>query len=105
MWTDTDSDDDGWDGDDTADESWDQDEADAYWRRRFLILCAGVVALGLCAWLFPGARHSAPRTSAPQALPAAAYGKAWTPTSSPTPAATASRARPTASATAKSVRK
>ncbi|HVT69178.1 MAG TPA: hypothetical protein VHF26_15615, partial [Trebonia sp.] len=71
-----------------------------YWRRRFLILSAGVVALGACAFLFPGAHRAPARTSASvrasmsaaaerQSLPPAAYGSAWsspTPTDSPRPA-------------------
>jgi hypothetical protein len=39
-------------------------DPNAYWRRRFFILGGGVVVLGLCAWLFPGAHHAAPRASA-----------------------------------------
>lgn len=62
-------------------------DPNAYWRRRFAILAGGIVALGLCAWLFPGG-HQASRPSAAasasmaalasgKALPAAAYGSAW----------------------------
>lgn len=76
---------------------WRPADATAYWRRRFFILCGGVAALGLCAWLFPGA-HQAGQPSAAarasmaalatrQALPAAATGKAWAP--SPSPSASA----------------
>jgi hypothetical protein len=85
----------------------------AYWRRRFLIVCAGVAALGACALLFPGV-HQAPAGTAAatqasvaalasgQALPPAAYGSAWAPpkpTPSPTPTVSPS-ASPTASAKA-----
>jgi hypothetical protein len=60
----------------------------AYWRRRFLILCGGVVALGVCAWLLPGAHQPSKREAAAakasaaalarqQALPAAATGAPW----------------------------
>jgi hypothetical protein len=85
-------------------ETWDLGDSRAYWRRRFLILCGGVAALGVCAWLFPGAHHSQARPSAAasasmaaltgrQSLPPAATGSAWappSPTPSPTPTATAS---------------
>lgn len=73
---------------------------DAYWRRRFCILGAGIAVVGLCVWLFPGAHHTAPQASAAAkastaaldqrgALPATAYGSTWP---SPTPKATASLA-------------
>ena len=77
----------------------------AYWRRRFFILCGGVVALGTCAWLFPAAHQPSAREVAAtrasmaalakqQALPPAAYGSAWpvpsTPAASRTPPPTAS---------------
>jgi hypothetical protein len=72
----------------------------AYWRRRFFILCGGVVALGVCAWLFPGAHQPSARTAAAvrasmaalaerQALPAAAYGSAWPGPSKPAASPTA----------------
>ena len=61
----------------------------AYWRRRFFILAAGIVALGLCAWLIPGAHHSARTDAAARqsaaalatrnTLPPAAYGPAYAP--------------------------
>ena len=72
----------------------------AYWRRRFFILCGGVIALGVCAWLFPGAHQPSAREVAAtrasmaalakqQALPPVAYGSAWPepskPAASPTP--------------------
>ena len=78
-----------------ADEGWDLGADRVYWRRRFLILCAGVIALGVCAWLIPGvnspskraiaqARQSAAALSKRQVPSAVAYGGAW---ASPTPAA------------------
>ena len=82
----------------------------AYWRRRFFILCAGVVALGVCAWMFPGAHQPSARTAAAtrasvaalakrQALPPAAYGSAWPgPKSIGGPAPRTSSASPTPSA-------
>lgn len=81
--------------DDTAaGEGWDLGADRVYWRRRFLILCAGVIALGVCAWLIPGvhspsarataqARRSAAALSNRQLPPAVAYGRAW---ASPPPA-------------------
>jgi hypothetical protein len=86
-------------------------DPDAYWRRRFFILGGGIVVVGLCVWLFPGAHHAAPRTSATASasmaaldkngeLPAAAYGRTWpsptpkpTPTPTPTPSVTKSPAK------------
>ena len=70
-----------------ADEGWDLGADRVYWRRRFLILCAGVVALGVCAWLIPGANPPSARSAAEArqsaaalnkrlALPTAAYGSA-----------------------------
>ena len=59
MRMDADSDEEGC-GDDydaSGDEAWDPGNDRAYWRRRFFILCGGVVALGACAWLFPGAHQ------------------------------------------------
>jgi len=72
----------------SGDEGWNVDQDRAYWRRRFFILCGGVAALGVCAWLFPGAHQpsagtvAATRASvaalvARQALPSVAYGRAW----------------------------
>src|ERR1700733_14340642 len=80
-------------------------DPDAYWRRRFCILGGGVLVVGLCVLLFPGAHHAAPRTSvAAKAstaaldkrgeLPAAAYGSTW-PGPTPKPAATPSAAKTT----------
>jgi hypothetical protein len=79
---------------------------DAYWRRRFFILGGGIVVVGLCVWLFPGAHHAAPRTPAAanasmaaldkrEELPAAAYGRTW-PGPTPKPTATPSAAKATA---------
>jgi hypothetical protein len=82
-------------------------DPDAYWRRRFFILGAGIVVVGLCVWLFPGAHHGAARaTATAQAsmaaldhrgdLPAAAYGSAWpepSPKKSPTPTAARTQAK------------
>jgi len=76
-----------------VDEGWDQEADRVYWRRRFLILCAGIVALGVCAWLIPGAQPPSARSAADArrsvtalnkrlALPKSAYGSAW---ASPTP--------------------
>lgn len=95
MWMDAESEEKGHDNDYSGE--WDEAEHDpawslgadrVYWRRRFFILCAGVVALGVCAWLFPGTRQpSKPDVAAMnasmaalakrQALPAAATGPAW----------------------------
>jgi hypothetical protein len=90
MWMDADSDEEGRgdDCDGARDEVGPLDDDRAYWRRRFVILCGGVVALGVCAWLFPGAHtpsaHQVAATRASmaalakqQTLPAAAYGSAW----------------------------
>jgi hypothetical protein len=79
-------------------------DPNAYWRRRFFILGGGVVVVGLCVWLFPGADHAAaPATAAARAsmaaldhretLPSAAYGSPWP---GPRPK---KRAEPTAAAT------
>jgi len=100
------------------DEWWELNDDRAYWRRRFIILCAGIVALGVCAWLLPGAHQPSKSEAAAatasmdalakrQALPSAANGPAWpgpsstpnayptaatnspSPTQSPSPRATA----------------
>ena len=118
MWRDADRDDEGYGtgpydaGDyDAPDEgAWRPADNRAYWRRRFIILCGGVVALGACALLFPGARHTpsspSPAASASMAalertqyLPPAATGSAWAPPSptprpspTPSPSATAEKA-------------
>jgi hypothetical protein len=83
----------------SGDEVWDRRDDRAYWRRRFFILCGGVVALGACAWLFPAAHQPSAREMAAtrasmatlakrQALPAAAYGSPWAAPSSPAPSPT-----------------
>lgn len=103
----------GKDSDASDEGAWDLTDYGAYWRRRFLILCAGVVALGVCAWLLPGARqaHStsatAPESMAAaatrQSLPPAAYGPAWsspTPSPSPSPSPADSAKLATATSTA-----
>jgi hypothetical protein len=105
--------DDMWYGDHEDDEPDDGTrpaDAGAYWRRRFLILCAGVVVLGACALLFPGAHHAQSQPSAAasasmaaltrqQSLPPAATGSAWQPPSpKPSPKPSPS-ARPSPSAT------
>ena len=88
MDADSDEEASGDDYDGSRDEGWDPGADRAYWRRRFFILCAGVVALGVCAWMFPGAHQPSARTAAAtrasvaalasrQALPPAAYGSAW----------------------------
>ena len=97
---DAERDDEGYDddGDASDDDAWDLSDHGAYWRRRFFILCAGVVAFGICAWLLPGARHAAVTSAAAResgvaaatrgSLPPAAYGPAWSspvPSPSPTP--------------------
>src|SRR6201996_4852362 len=91
----------GHDYDAEYDHAWSLDDGRAYWRRRFFILCGGVVALGVCAWLFPGARqpsaHEGAGTRASlatlnrqQRLPPAASGPAWPRPSAPaSPAAAA----------------
>lgn len=87
----------GWNVDGRDDNGWDVRDDRAYWRRRFFILCAGVVALGACAWLFPGVQQPSKRDAAAvtasmaalarqQALPSAATGPAW-PTAGDLPAA------------------
>jgi hypothetical protein len=103
MRMDADSDEEGC-GDDydaPGDEAWDPGDDRAYWRRRFFILCGGVVALGACAWLFPGAhqpsahdvtaaRASMAALAKRQALPSVAYGSAWPEPSRPAPSPTPS---------------
>jgi hypothetical protein len=92
-------------------DTWDLADSRAYWRRRFIILCGGVAALGVCAWLLPGAHSSPARPSAAasesmaalarqQSLPPAATGSAWqppTPTPRPTPTASPANLAATAS--------
>ena len=85
-----------------------EDDPNAYWRRRFIILAGGIAALGLCVWLFPGARpagaHPSSSSSASMAalagsdtLPSRAYGTAWRGLATKKP----STKRPSPSASAK----
>ena len=92
-------------------------DPNAYWRRRFFILGGGIVVVGLCVWLFPGADHATAHTTATAkasmaalehrgTLPSAAYGSPWpgpTPkkATEPTVVATAS-AKPSAKPSASS---
>jgi hypothetical protein len=67
------------------DDEDDTDQPDSYWRRRVIMLVAGLSLLGLFAWIFSGGggKPSAPAASGSQAsgiLPAAAYSGAPTPT-------------------------
>jgi hypothetical protein len=88
-------------------------DPDAYWRRRFLILGGGIVVVGLCVWLFPGAHPAAAPTATakasmaaldhPGTLPSEAYGGPYRgPTSKktvpPAPVATSSARRSAKSA-------
>jgi hypothetical protein len=100
MWMDSDRDEDGEDNDDAAPDLGAVRDPNAYWRRRFFILGGGIVVVGLCVWLFPGAHRAARGASAAAkastaaldkrgVLPAAAYGPTWpSPTPTPTPTAT-----------------
>src|SRR5437660_1744168 len=82
-------------------------DPEAYWRRRFFILVAGLVVLVGIAWLLSGKGHGTPASSpttalrAGDTLPSAAYGSAWpgaTPTLGTSPSAAVSTAQPTPSA-------
>jgi len=106
MWMDSDRDENGEDDYDRQLDLGSGRDPDAYWRRRFFILGGEIVVVGLSVWLFPGARHAAPRTSAAAKasmaaldkrgeLPAAAYGSTW-PGPKPKPTATPSAAKTTA---------
>lgn len=98
MWMDAESDDEepGGDGETPGEDARYLTDDGAHWRRRFFILCTGVVALGVCAWLLPGARQAPGMSAAArdsmaaaatrQSLPAAAYGAAW-PSHAPEPSA------------------
>jgi hypothetical protein len=117
MWKDADRYEDGEDDYDAIPDLGAVRDPNAYWRRRFFILGGGIVVVGLCVWLFPGANHAAARTAATArasmaaldhrgTLPSAAYGRPWpgaTPkkTAEPTVVATAS-AKPSAKPSANS---
>jgi hypothetical protein len=63
----------------------DTDQPDSYWRRRVIMLVAGLSLLGLFAWIFSsgGGKAASPPAKTSQAsgiLPAAAYSGAPTPT-------------------------
>lgn len=88
----------------------------AYWRRRFLILCGGVVMLAVCVWLFPTAHQPSKRDAAAasqsmaalakrQTLPSAATGPAWGASSMPAAHPTASTSHTTPAKKAKLVKK
>jgi hypothetical protein len=100
----------GDDYDPSQDDLRQPDDDRAFWRRRFIILCGGVVALGACAWLFPAAHQPSAQQAAAtraavaalakrQALPSAAYGSAWPEPKKPSPSPSAPpAASPTAPA-------
>jgi hypothetical protein len=90
------------------DDEDDTDQPDSYWRRRVIMLVAGLSLLGLFAWIFSGGGGKAPAPAARSSqasgiLPAAAYSGApsptvtGSPTASPSPSASA---KPTASKSA-----
>jgi hypothetical protein len=88
------------------DDEDDTDQPDSYWRRRVIMLVAGLSLLGLFAWIFSGGGGKPPVTPAARnsqasgILPAAAYSGAPTPT--PTPTVTGSgSASPSPSASGK----
>jgi hypothetical protein len=86
------------------DDDDDTDQPDSYWRRRVIMLVAGLSLLGLFAWIFSGGggKSPAPATRSSQAsgiLPAAAYSGAPTPAVTGSGSATAS---PSASGSASS---
>ena len=105
MWKDADRYEDGEDDVEAPPDPGAVRDPNAYWRRRFFILGGGIVVVGLCVWLFPGADHATAHTTATAnasmaalehrgTLPPAAYGSPWpgpTPkkTSEPTVVATA----------------
>jgi hypothetical protein len=116
MWKDADRYEDGEDDYDAPPDPGAVRDPNAYWRRRFFILGGGIVVVGLCVWLFPGADHATAHTTATAkasmaalehrgTLPSAAYGSPWphpTPkkTAEPTVVASAS-AKPPARASTK----
>jgi hypothetical protein len=78
------------------DDEDDTDQPDSYWRRRVIMLVAGLCVLGLFAWIFSGGGGKPPVTPAAKTsqasgiLPAAAYSGAPTPTVTGSGSATAS---------------
>ena len=97
MWKDADRYEDGEDDVEAPPDPGAVRDPNAYWRRRFFILGGGIVVVGLCVWLFPGADHATARTTATArasmaalehrgTLPPAAYGSPWP---GPTPKKTA----------------
>jgi hypothetical protein len=72
------------------DDDDDTDQPDSYWRRRVIMLVAGLSLLGLFAWIFSGGGGKPPVTPAAKTsqaagiLPAAAYSGVPTPTPTPT---------------------
>jgi hypothetical protein len=88
------------------DDDEDTDQPDSYWRRRVIMLVAGLSLLGLFAWIFSGSGGKPPVTPAAKSsqaagiLPAAAYSGAPTPTPTPTPTGSGS-ASPSPSASGK----
>ena len=97
MWKDADRYEDGEDDYDATTDQGAVRDPNAYWRRRFFILGGGIVVVGLCVWLFPGADHATAHTTATAnasmaalehrgTLPPAAYGSPWP---GPTPKKTA----------------
>jgi hypothetical protein len=86
----------------------DTDQPDSYWRRRVIMLVAGLCVLGLFAWIFSGGGGKAPAPAAKSSqasgiLPAAAYSGSPSPTVTVTGSPTASPSpsgKPTASKSA-----
>jgi len=73
-------------GNSYRDDENDTDQPDSYWRRRVIMLVAGLSLLGLFAWIFsggggkPAVTPAAKSSQASGILPAAAYSGAPTPT-------------------------
>jgi hypothetical protein len=90
------------------DDDDDTDQPDSYWRRRVIMLVAGLCVLGLFAWIFSGGGGKAPAPAAKSSqasgiLPAAAYSGSPSPTVTVTGSPTASPSpsgKPTASKSA-----
>jgi hypothetical protein len=88
----------------------DTDQPDSYWRRRVIILVAGLCLLGLFAWIFSsgGGTPTSPAAKGTQAsgiLPAAAYSGAPTPTVTGSGGSASAVASPSASGSASSAAK